>query len=276
MKTRLRLFIYLQCFLIGGLVDSSALPSGVRPISVTSKAGSRVVLPCSWKPHRAEVSPSACHVQWVSPPFTVFEQRSEDKWQAKEFDGRLEVPEETLGSGNCSLIIKDVQIRDTGSYESFMVVDGARSGKTRVLLQSVRLSVTDNKSWVSHPPGQDLVLDLHTSHSFTVVFQSRNSSAWLDVWSRGGKNSERVEKHPLHEQLTIKTLKSSDEGTYKVLDENGYAVSTVQLSVTENSPTLRAHQKQENLPKGDAAKSSCSVLLIVSLFVWSLQTLHLH
>lgn len=51
------------------------------------------------------------------------------------------------------------------------------------------------------------------------------------MWMRGDENTERLEKHPLKEQLTIKNLKSSDGGTYKVLDEQGLAVSTVLLSV---------------------------------------------
>lgn len=59
----------------------------------------------------------------------------------------------------------------------------------------------------------------------------RNSSQWSDLWVRGDDDSERLEKHPLEEQLRIKKVKSSDEGTYKVLDEHGLAVSTVQLSV---------------------------------------------
>lgn len=58
------------------------------------------------------------------------------------------------------------------------------------------------------------------------------------MWMKGDANSERLEKHPLREQLTIKKLKSSDEGTYKVLDENGLAVSTVQLSVEGERPAL--------------------------------------
>ncbi|XP_037548969.1 galectin 17 [Nematolebias whitei] len=255
--------------------NSSALPPAAQPLSIMSTAGSQVVLPCSWKPHQAEVGPSSCHVQWVSPPFTVFEQNSEDKWQQERFDGRLEVPTVKLQAGDCSLIIKDAQIEDTGRYESFMVVGGARSMKTRVFIQSVKLSVTDNKSWDSHHPGEDFVLELHTRLSFTVVFQGRNNSAWQELWKRGDENSERVEKHPVLEQLTIKKLRRSDEGIYKVLNENGLSVSTVQLSVTENSPSFSAHRKQENVPTGEAAKSSCSALLIVSLLVLSFQ-IHRH
>lgn len=66
----------------------------------------------------------------------------------------------------------------------------------------------------------------------------RNSSEWLDLWMRGDKDSQRLEKHPLKDQLTIKKLQKSDEGTYKVLDEHGLAVSTVQLSVEGEKPIL--------------------------------------
>ncbi|XP_041822974.1 uncharacterized protein LOC121628125 [Melanotaenia boesemani] len=275
MKMRLRLFIQLQCFLIGSLVDSSILPSAARPLSITSTAGSQAVLPCSWKTSLGEVAPSACHVQWDTPPKTIFERYGDAEWQAAEFKDRAVVPEEKLESGDCSLIIKDVQIGDTGRYESFMVVEEGRSRNTRVFIQSVKLYVTDHKSQHFHRPGEDLVLELHTPHSFRVVFQSRNSSEWSDLWMRGDENSPRLDKHPILEQLTLKKLTSSDEGTYKVIDEQGLAVSTVQLSVEENLPAFKAHQTLSNIPTDDAAKSSYSALLALSVLVSSFQILHL-
>lgn len=84
---------------------------------------------------------------------------------------------------------------------------------------------------------QTMVMSGIMFHSYQTLHH-RNSSEWLDVWMKGDANSERLEKHPLREQLTIKKLKSSDEGTYKVLDENGLAVSTVQLSVEGERPVL--------------------------------------
>lgn len=190
--------------------------------------------------------------------------------------GRVEVPEERLGSGDCSLIISDAQLGDTGRYESFMVVDGVRSAKTRVFIQSVKLSVLDHKSLQSRGLGEDLVLDLHTPHSVRLVFQGRSGSEWLDLWVRGDENSQRLEKHSMKEQLTIKKLKRSDEGTYKVLDEQGLSVSTVQLSVEERSTSLKVRQVMENeIPAGDATRSSCSALLIWSLLVTSFHILHL-
>ncbi|MED6276668.1 hypothetical protein CHARACLAT_005346 [Characodon lateralis] len=272
----LRLFLYLQCFLTGNLVGCFALPSGAHQVPIISMVGSQVVLPCSWKGSRKEMTPSACHIQWMSPPHTVFEQLGEDKWQAAEFEGRVEVPLEKLSSGDCSLIIKDVQIRDTGRYESFIVVDGVRSKSSRVFIQSVKLSVTDHKSQQFHKPGEDLVLELYTSHSFAVVFQSRNSSVWESLWKRGDENTERLEKHPQFEQLTIKNLQSSDEGIYKVLDENDLSVSTMQLYVEENSSSFRIHQGHEKMTADAAPTSSCSALLLMSVLLSCFQVLHLH
>ncbi|XP_023276549.1 uncharacterized protein LOC111665708 [Seriola lalandi dorsalis] len=268
-------FIHLQCFLIGSLVDSSSLSSATNFLSVTSTVGNQVVLPCSWKPRLGEVAPSACHIQWTTLADTVFEQRGGRKWQAEEFEGRVEVPEEKLGSGDCSLIIRDVQIGDTGRYESFMVVDGVRSTKMKVFIQSVKLSVFDHKSRQSQAPGEDLVLDLHTRHSVRVIFQSRNSSVSTDLWMRGDENSLRLEENQVKEQLTIKNLRRSDEGTYKVLDERGLVISTVQLSVEDGSTALKVHQFMEKEITGDAAESSCSALLVLFGLVLSFQFSHL-
>uniref|UniRef100_A0A671TIU6 Uncharacterized LOC115577316 n=1 Tax=Sparus aurata TaxID=8175 RepID=A0A671TIU6_SPAAU len=203
----------LLCFLLGGSVDSSSSVTQLQ--SVITRVGNEAVLPCSWKSRLPEVDLPTCHIQWATPVDTVFELRGEQKWEAEEFKGRVEVPEERLGSGDCSLIIRDVQIGDTGRYESFMVVDGARSKKTRVFIQGIKLSVFDHKSLQSRAPGEDLVLDLYTRHSFRVVFQDRNSSQWSDLWMRGDEDSERLEKNPHREQLTMRKLTSSDEGTYK-------------------------------------------------------------
>ncbi|KAM7373694.1 hypothetical protein PAMP_008528 [Pampus punctatissimus] len=266
----------LYCFLIGSLVDSSSLSSGTPSLSVTSTVGNQAILPCSWKSRLGEVALPACHIQWTTLVDTVFEQRGKQKWQTEDFEGRVDVPEEKLGSGDCSLIINDVQIRDTGRYESFMLVDGVWSRTTRVFIQSVKLSVFDHKSRQSRAPGEDLVLELYTRHSVRVVYQGSNSSEWSVLWMKGDEDSQRVKKHPVKEQLIIKELKSSDKGIYKVLDEEGLTISTVQLSVEENSTALRSEQTLENqVAADDAAISVCSALLFFSGLVANFQILHL-
>ncbi|KAK2830912.1 hypothetical protein Q5P01_018843 [Channa striata] len=269
-STRPWFFLCLQSFLTGGLVDSSSLSSAAGTLSISATVGGQVVLPCSWKSRLGSATPSACHIQWADPVDTVFEQWGEQRWQSAEFEGRVEVPEEKLESGDCSLIISDVQVRDTGRYESFMVLDGARSQKTRTFIQSVKLSVFDHKSLSSLGPGEDLVLELYTSHSMRVIFMGRNSSEWSNLWTRDDNDTENVEKHPLKEQLTVKKLRPSHEGTYKVLDEQGLTISTVRLSVAEKSTAVKSSQVQESpTSAGDAVRSSCSAVLVLLLLLVS-------
>uniref|UniRef100_A0A8D3AUB3 VHSV-induced protein n=1 Tax=Scophthalmus maximus TaxID=52904 RepID=A0A8D3AUB3_SCOMX len=257
-------FFYTSCLRASFLPDSSSLAATTHFLSVTSTVGERAVLPCSWSSRlrsAAAAAASHCHIQWqTTASDTVFEKRGPQRWQAAEFEGRVEVPEEQLGHGDCSLVISDVQIGDTGRYESFMVVDGERSGKTRVFIQGVRLSVFDHKSRQAQGPGGELVLDLHTRHSVRVVFQGRNSSVWSTLWIKDDdESSGRMQKHPERQQLIMKNLERSDEGTYKVLDKHGLSISTVQLAV-----------EGEAGPSRDASRSSrSSDLLVTSALVTS-------
>lgn len=68
---------------------------------------------------------------------------------------------------------------------------------------------------------------------------------------RGDNNSQRLEKHPLKEQLTMKGLEKSDEGLYKVLDRQGLAVSSVQLSVEPRDSSLLRQVKDRPISAGE-------------------------
>ncbi|XP_029369673.1 uncharacterized protein LOC115050766 [Echeneis naucrates] len=277
MKTEpvhIRPFIYLQCFLLARLIESSSLGSA-SPLLISSTVGNQAVLPCSWR-KRLESMTSTCYVQWARVTGTVFERRGSDKWEADAFENRLEVPEETLRSGNCSLIIKDVQIGDTGTYESFMVVK-LTDQQTKVFIQGIKLLVFDHKSRQTLAPGEDLLLELHTSHSLAVSFQHRDKSESSDLWVKGQQNnSPRLVYDPLKNQLTLKNLSYSDEGTYKVLDKQGLAISTMKLTIEERTKALKVQQPVEKDAASDAAdRSSRSALLSASLLLVSFRFSHL-
>ena len=109
-------------------------------MTIFSNVGNQAVLPCSWKSELNDINNPICHIQWQTPASTVFEQRGAQRWEASEFKGRVEMPEDQLDQGDCSLTLKDVQHYDVGLYESYVVVDGARM-KQRIYIQSVRLLV---------------------------------------------------------------------------------------------------------------------------------------
>uniref|UniRef100_A0A674BNQ9 Ig-like domain-containing protein n=1 Tax=Salmo trutta TaxID=8032 RepID=A0A674BNQ9_SALTR len=259
---RERHFIHLHWLWIVGYVASSPLSS--IPVPISCHVGSQAILPCKWKSQLDKIP--VCHVQWQTPDETVFEQMGAQRWQATEFEGRVEVPEEKLWEGDCSLILRDVQLGDVGLYESFMVVDRARN-KRRVFIQSVQLSVDDYTSKESLRVGETLDLNLHTPQAMKVVFQGRNSTELTVLWMRGEEvNRGRLEAKGL--VVRLKGLRIDDGGTYNVLDSHGLSISRVQLTVEayQVGETQTFHQilvKQAPIGKTQHLKCSSFKMLIV-------------
>ncbi|KAL7868526.1 hypothetical protein SRHO_G00099100 [Serrasalmus rhombeus] len=108
-------------------------------IFISARVGSSAVLPCDWR----NVSTQSPHIEWRTYAETVFERRGGDLYQGKGYEDRVDVPEDHLLKGDCSLLLKNVRPDDEGIYESHLLVrqtKGAVDSKW-VFLQSVELSV---------------------------------------------------------------------------------------------------------------------------------------
>ncbi|KAF5884812.1 uncharacterized protein DAT39_022809, partial [Clarias magur] len=103
-------------------------------IRVSAEVGSTVVLPCELK----DLSIQTPHVEWTIGPDTVFERQGKVTFQAEGYEGRVDVPEDELLKGNCSLVLKTVRLTDEAEYRSSMLV---KDTKEPVLVQKVQLSV---------------------------------------------------------------------------------------------------------------------------------------
>uniref|UniRef100_A0A8C6TWS2 Ig-like domain-containing protein n=1 Tax=Neogobius melanostomus TaxID=47308 RepID=A0A8C6TWS2_9GOBI len=243
------------------LVSPAAPGSAPDPAVVSSLVGTDVLLPC---PCPALSRPSEPHVQWcldsVGP---VLEQRGQQKWTAEELSERAELPQS--GRGDCSLRLRDLQVSDGGQYQSFLISESERGD----FLCSVKLLVFDHSSVQFKRPGEDLILDLHTPHAMSLAFQGSNSSEWRPLWRRGGPASPRVVKEPLKEQLRLTSVSDSDEGVYKVLDQNGLTVSSTRLSLDQDESTaLRFTHRDQLFLRAAAVRSSCCTLpLLLLLFI---------
>ncbi|KAL6473488.1 hypothetical protein MHYP_G00170490 [Metynnis hypsauchen] len=113
---------------------------------ISARVGSSAVLPCDWR----NVSSQNPHIEWRTYAETVFERRGGDLYQGEGYEGRVDVPEDHLLKGDCSLLLKNVRPEDEGIYESHLLVKqtkGAVDSKW-VYLQSVELSV-DGKTKIS-------------------------------------------------------------------------------------------------------------------------------
>ncbi|KAL6473503.1 hypothetical protein MHYP_G00170640 [Metynnis hypsauchen] len=128
--------------------SSGSLPAPSR-IFMSTRVGSSAVLPCDCR----NMSSQNPHVEWRTISETVFERRGGELYQGEGYEDRVDVPEDHLLKGDCSLGLKNVRLEDAGVYESFLLVRRTkRSLRTkRVFLQSVELSVDEEKSCMETP-----------------------------------------------------------------------------------------------------------------------------
>ncbi|KAI5085899.1 hypothetical protein C0J45_23553, partial [Silurus meridionalis] len=96
--------------------------------SVSAQVGSTAVLPCDWR-----------HLSIQTPHV---ERLGKESFQGEGYEGRVDVPEEELLKGNCSLVLKNVRVTDEARYSSYMVVINYYK-----LVQKVKLSVSGK--WIS-------------------------------------------------------------------------------------------------------------------------------
>ncbi|KAK3526680.1 hypothetical protein QTP70_031470, partial [Hemibagrus guttatus] len=106
---------------------------------ISARVGSTAVLPCEW----SHLSIQTPHVQWIIDSETVFERKGKELNQSKGYEGRVDVPEDELLKGNCSLVLKNVTVTDAGNYNSSMLVKDTQKS---VLVQKIKLSVDDGIS----------------------------------------------------------------------------------------------------------------------------------
>ncbi|TRY94675.1 hypothetical protein DNTS_021579, partial [Danionella cerebrum] len=212
----------------------------MSPLSyASSKVGLPAVLPCTVASH-LESEHLMPHIQWQTLSDSVIERMGQELFQGEAYRGRADVPEEMLLRGNCSLFLQDVRFSDAGVYEGYLVVgDSSRAVKNRIFLQSVQLFVIDHKTLRSVEVGSDLVLDLHTHQAVRVVFQKSNDTSWTVLWERDGGMTKSSHLEEKENKLVLKSVVPSSAGSYKILDLEGVALSTVKVTVTAQAKATR-------------------------------------
>uniref|UniRef100_A0A3B1K850 Ig-like domain-containing protein n=1 Tax=Astyanax mexicanus TaxID=7994 RepID=A0A3B1K850_ASTMX len=138
-------FLHVSILLL--TVFSAPLSAQSR-VFMTARVGSLVVLPCEW---RDTLSPSP-HIEWITFSGTVFERLGEEHYEGEGYEDRVDVPEDKLKKGNCSLELKEVKAEDAGVYESYLLVNRVKRALSskRVFIQSVELSVDESPESSQH------------------------------------------------------------------------------------------------------------------------------
>ncbi|XP_066523064.1 uncharacterized protein [Hoplias malabaricus] len=148
---------YLWVFILSLITCTGSEPTPLQ-INITATVDSSAVLPCDCRNvTKAQSSSESPHVQWRTNSETVFERQGEVVYQSEGYKGRVDVPEDQLLKGNCSLVMKDVRAEDAGVYESYLVVKRSKRdlAPKRVFLHRVELSV-DAKQEIPNKPSREL------------------------------------------------------------------------------------------------------------------------
>ncbi|KAI5085787.1 hypothetical protein C0J45_23614, partial [Silurus meridionalis] len=85
--------------------------------TVEAHVGSTALLPC----HLSKVFTQTPHIKWRTDNEVVFERNIDGTYEGPGYEGRVDVSEDELRKGNCSLVLKDVRFTDHTFYKSFVV-----------------------------------------------------------------------------------------------------------------------------------------------------------
>lgn len=99
--------------------------------------GSTVILPCELKTAGSEIP----YIRWLINKETVFEREGEDRYQGEGYEGRVDVPEDELRKGNCSLVINHLKLTDEAVYTSYQTVRRTMRSADLKTVSRVKLSV---------------------------------------------------------------------------------------------------------------------------------------
>ncbi|XP_060771399.1 butyrophilin subfamily 1 member A1-like [Neoarius graeffei] len=114
----------------------SRVKLSVDPQIISARVGSTAVLPCEWR----DPSIQTPNVEWYIDSKVVFERMGKESFPGEGYEGRVDVPEDELRKGNCSLVLRNVSVTDEAIYKSSMLVEHT---KEQVLVQKVKLSVSE-------------------------------------------------------------------------------------------------------------------------------------
>ncbi|XP_053340396.1 uncharacterized protein LOC128511523 [Clarias gariepinus] len=240
------LYIYIL-FLAAGVDFISAVPH----ITVSALMGSTVVLPCELTNNFTQTSV----IQWRTDDEDVFERSSDGTYVGEGYEGRVDIPEDELHKGNCSLVLKDVSVTDDDFYRTFVVkhVDKSNTDIEQEIY-SVTLSVIGIQ--VSAPVGSTVVLpcewrnlSIQTPHvewsiDREVVFERQGKETFQGEGYEGRVDVPEDELLKGNCSLVLKNISGTDEAeyrssTYMVKHKKTVLVQKVQLSVYGKLINLR-------------------------------------
>ncbi|CAI5660534.1 uncharacterized protein LOC102081106 [Oreochromis niloticus] len=212
------------------LVASALKEVCVRP-------GEDATLQC-WGPRNAHIT----LLEWSRPElisqgyvFFFQDQRSYENYQHESFKGRVELRDPSMKDGDVSVIVRNVSISDTGTYECQITTSSTRNGERVVkeFKHSINLTVTESVQ-INITAGHNVILPCRApnidSNSKAVVEWSRADLGKDYVLLYRDEQPDPEEQHPSFKNrvdlqdrkmkdgdvsLILKDVTTADAGTYE-------------------------------------------------------------
>uniref|UniRef100_A0AAX7UZK4 Ig-like domain-containing protein n=1 Tax=Astatotilapia calliptera TaxID=8154 RepID=A0AAX7UZK4_ASTCA len=211
------------------------LASGLKELRVGP--GQAATLQC-WGPRDAHVT----LLEWSRPElisqgyvFFFQDQRSYENYQHESFKGRVQLRDSSMKDGDVSVILRNVRVSDTGTYECEITTSSIRNGERVVkeFKHSINLTVTDTVQ-INITAGQNVILPCRApnidSNSKAVVEWSRADLGKDYVLLYRDEQPDPEEQHPSFKNrvdlqdremkdgdvsLILKGVTTADRGTYE-------------------------------------------------------------
>ncbi|KAI5100903.1 hypothetical protein C0J45_9889 [Silurus meridionalis] len=232
------------------------------PITVEAHVGSTALLPCTLSKDFTQTSV----IRWRAYIEVVFERSIDGTHEGAGYKGRVDVPEDELRKGNCSLVLKDVRITDHAFYTSFVLehIDAPDTNKIQEI-NGVQLDVFQS---VSAQVGSTAVLpcdwrhlSIQTPHvewriGDEIVFERLGKESFQGEGYEGRVDVPEEELLKGNCVLVLKNVSVTDEtlySSYMVVRNINKLVQNIKLSV-------RVTEKPEKRKDDPSAPSALNYL----------------
>uniref|UniRef100_A0A3B4GYF1 Ig-like domain-containing protein n=1 Tax=Pundamilia nyererei TaxID=303518 RepID=A0A3B4GYF1_9CICH len=139
------------------------------------ESGQDATLQC-WGPRDAHVT----LLEWSRPElisqgyvFFFQDQRSYENYQHESFKGRVQLRDSSMKDGDVAVILRNVRVSDTGTYECEITTSSIRNGERVVkeFKHSINLTVTDTGEFVEvELTAQPFIRSFFTPQRYDVGF----------------------------------------------------------------------------------------------------------
>ncbi|KAF1381053.1 hypothetical protein PFLUV_G00170430 [Perca fluviatilis] len=198
------------------------------PHKLTLKPGEDVLLHCQ-VPRDGDIAV----IVWSRPDqesqkyvLLYKENRTHEKYQLPSYRGRVELSDPEMKDGDVSVVLKNVSVNDTGTYECGVIISGRPEPE---VINTITLNVTDSDPHkLTLKPGEDVLLHCQVPRDGVIA---------VIVWSRPDQESQKYvllyKENRTHEKYQLPSYRGRVELSDPEMKDGDVSVVLKNVSVND-------------------------------------------